>query len=113
MELNLAIHPITDIQFGARLALDGNTLTVNGEELRNLVLEDDAIENVAFDIARPGESCRAGPIFDVVEPRAKADGGSDFPGIIGPPTTAGIGTTHVLRRRGGFGPRRNEPRPVA
>jgi len=96
MQLTLAIHPITDIQFGARLALDGNTLTVSGEELRNLVLEDDAIENVAFEIARPGESCRAGPIFDVVEPRAKADGGSDFPGIIGAPTTAGLGTTHVL-----------------
>ena len=61
-----------------------------------MVLEDAAIESVAFDIARPGESCRAGPIFDVVEPRAKADGGSDFPGIIGPPTTAGMGTTHVL-----------------
>jgi hypothetical protein len=28
MELTLAIHPITDIQFGARLALDGNTLAV-------------------------------------------------------------------------------------
>src|SRR5512147_1626119 len=96
MQLTLAIHPITDIQFGARLALDGNTLTVNGEELRNLVLQDDAIGNVAFEIVRPGESCRAGPIFDVIEPRAKADGGSDFPGIIGPPTTAGMGTTHVL-----------------
>jgi glycine reductase len=96
MQLTLAVHPIIDIQFGARLALGGNTLTVNGEELRKLVLEDPAIDGVTFDIARPGESCRAGPIFDVVEPRAKAGGGSDFPGIIGPPTTAGMGTTHVL-----------------
>ena len=96
MQLTLAIHPIADIQFGAQLSLDGSTLTINAEELRSLVLEDPAIDNVTFDIARPGESCRAGPIFDVVEPRAKADGGSDFPGIIGAPTTAGIGTTHVL-----------------
>ena len=96
MQLTLAVHPITDIQFGARLSLDGSALTVDGEELRRLVLEDAAIDSVAFDIVRPGESCRAGPIFDVVEPRAKADGGSDFPGIIGAPTTAGIGTTHVL-----------------
>ena len=96
MQLTLAIHPIAEIKFGSQLALDGSTLTVNRYELRDLVLEDPAIDNVAFDIARPGESCRAGPIFDVVEPRAKADGGSDFPGIIGAPTTAGIGTTHVL-----------------
>src|SRR6185295_9699393 len=96
MQLTLAIHPITEVQFGSRLSLDGAALTVDREALRSLVLQDEAIENVAFDIVRPGESCRAGPIFDVVEPRAKADGGSDFPGIIGPPTTAGIGTTHVL-----------------
>ena len=96
MQLTLAVHPIADIQFGNRLSLEGSALTVDGEELRSLVLEDAAIDAVAFDIARPGESCRAGPIFDVVEPRAKADGGSDFPGIIGAPTTAGIGTTHVL-----------------
>ena len=96
MQLTLAVHPITDIQFGTRLSLDGSALTVDGEELRRLVLEDAAIDSVDFDIVRPGESCRAGPIFDVVEPRAKADGGSDFPGIIGAPTTAGIGTTHVL-----------------
>jgi len=96
MQLTLAVHPIADIQFGNRLSLDGSALTVDAEELRRLVLEDAAIDAVAFDIVRPGESCRAGPIFDVVEPRAKADGGSDFPGIIGAPTTAGIGTTHVL-----------------
>ena len=96
MQLTLAIHPITDIQFNARLSLEGTELMVDREALRSLVLEDDAIESVAFDIVRPGESCRAGPIFDVVEPRAKADGGSDFPGIIGAPTTAGLGTTHVL-----------------
>jgi len=96
MQLTLAIHPITDIQFGPQLALDDSTLTVNDEELRSLILQDPAIDHVSFDIARPGESCRAGPIFDVVEPRAKANGGSDFPGIIGAPTTAGLGTTHVL-----------------
>jgi len=96
MQLTLAFHPIADIQFDSQLSLDGTKLTVNREELRSLVLEDPAIDNVTFDIARPGESCRAGPIFDVVEPRAKADGVSDFPGIIGAPTTAGIGTTHVL-----------------
>jgi glycine reductase len=46
---------------------------------------------------QPGESCRAGPVFDIIEPRAKEpDSGPDFPGILGAPQTAGIGMTHVL-----------------
>ena len=97
MPLTLAIHPITEICFGKRLDLEGKRLVVDAAELSRLILEDGAIEAVDFQIARPGESCRAGPIFDIVEPRAKAPGGSpDWPGIIGPPQTAGSGTTHVL-----------------
>jgi len=97
MPLTLAIHPITEICFGKRLDLEGKRLVVDAAELSRLILEDGVIEAVDFQIARPGESCRAGPIFDIVEPRAKAPGGSpDWPGIIGPPQTAGSGTTHVL-----------------
>src|SRR5215467_14509604 len=97
MELTLAHHPITEIQFGSQTRLNGIVLVVDPEELRRVVLEDEFILNADFEIARPGESCRAGPVFDVIEPRAKAPGSSpDFPGILGPPTTAGIGTTHVL-----------------
>ena len=97
MPLTLAIHPITEICFGKRLDLEGKRLVVDAAELSRLILEDGAIEAVDFQIARAGESCRAGPIFDIVEPRAKAPGGSpDWPGIIGPPQTAGDGMTHVL-----------------
>jgi glycine reductase complex component B subunit alpha and beta len=97
MQLTLAQHSITQIQFGGQTRLDRSTLVIDPEELRQVVLEDDAIENVDFEIARPGESCRAGPIFDIVQPRAKAPGSSpDFPGILGPPLSAGMGTTHVL-----------------
>jgi glycine reductase len=97
MQLTLAQHPVTDIRFGQATHLDGSVLEVSESDLRALVLQDDALAGVDFAIARPGESCRAGPIFDVVEPRAKAPGaGTDFPGVIGAPATAGIGTTHVL-----------------
>ncbi|MET0500813.1 MAG: glycine/sarcosine/betaine reductase component B subunit [Candidatus Binatia bacterium] len=97
MQLTLAHHPITEIQFGTQTRLDGTTLVVDPAELRRRVLEDEAIENVDFEIARPGESCRAGPIFDIVQPRAKEPGSSpDFPGILGPPASAGMGTTHIL-----------------
>jgi glycine reductase len=98
MQLTLARHPISDIRFGDRARLEGTVLVIDPAELRPLVLQDENIISVDFEIVRPGESCRAGPIFDVLEPRAKAPGsGADFPGILGAPTTAGIGTTHVLK----------------
>ncbi len=98
MQLTLAYHPIDCIRFGDRLFLDGSELAVNEDELRAIVIEDPLLETVDFHIAAPGDSLRAGPIFDIVEPRAKAPGGSpDWPGILGAPQTAGSGTTHVLR----------------
>ena len=88
MPLTLAIHPITEIRFAERFLLDGTVVFVDIDELRRLVLEDSAIASVDFQIARPGESCRAGPVFDIVEPRAKSPGGSpDWPGILGAPET--------------------------
>ena len=97
MRLTLAIHRITAIRFGAATSLDGTTLVVDAKEFRRLVLEDPSLSSVEFEIVQPGESCRAGPVFDIIEPRAKApDSSPDFPGILGPPQTAGMGTTHVL-----------------
>src|SRR5574342_658637 len=97
MRLALAIHPVSEIRFDAKTGLDGTTLCASEDELRRVVLEDEAFAQVDFTIVCPGENCRAGPIFDIVEPRAKEPGGSpDWPGILGAPQTAGAGTTHVL-----------------
>jgi sarcosine reductase len=97
MQLTLARHPVTKICFGAPTRLEGPTLFVDTEELLRILLEDSALQHVTFEIVEPGESCRAGPVFDIVEPRAKGpDSSPDFPGILGPPQTAGFGTTHVL-----------------
>jgi glycine reductase len=98
MSLTLSIHPVTEIHFAETLRLEETVLIVDKDELRRLVVEDPAIESVDFEIVRAGESCRAGPIFDIVEPRAKVPGGSpDWPGILSAPQTAGFGTTHVLK----------------
>jgi glycine reductase complex component B subunit alpha and beta len=97
MHLTLARHPISEILFGAPTRIDGSRLNVDEDSLRDVLLQDDTLATVNFATARPGESCRAGPIFDVIEPRAKApEVGADFPGILGAPLTAGVGTTHVL-----------------
>jgi len=98
LELTLAIHQISDLRFGDSSHLDGSTLVVDQASLTILLLEDPRLQSVDMDIANPGETCRIGVVFDIIEPRAKASGaGSDYPGILGPITTAGKGTTHVLR----------------
>lgn len=98
MTLTLAVYSINEIVFGSSTKLQGSVVAVDKEELRNLLRDDVSIQSVDFEIARPGESCRAGPIFDIVEPRAKDTYGSpDWPGVLGAPQTAGRGTTHVLR----------------
>ncbi len=96
MQLTLATHPVTEIRFGTPTRLEGTTLYADTGELRQILLKDNCLRKVEFEIVRPGESCRAGPVFDIIEPRAKARGASpDFPGILGPPRTAGMGT-HIL-----------------
>ena len=97
MRLTLAKHPITDIRFGDATRLDGATLIVDQEEMRQHLLDDRRIQSVDIEIAKPGEPCRIGVVFDILEPRAKEPGtGSDFPGLLGPFAIAGQGTTHVL-----------------
>lgn len=97
MTLTIARYPITEISSGAATQLEGTKLRIDLNGLRRLVLEDQALTGVDFEIVRPGESCRAGPVFDIIEPRAKAAGSSpDFPGVLGAPQTAGSGTTLIL-----------------
>jgi glycine reductase len=98
MRLTLAFHTVSEIRFGAGTRLEGSVLIVDKDELCQLLLQDTRIETADFEIARPGESCRAGPVFDIVEPRAKEPGGNpDWPGVLGAPLTTGSGTTHVLQ----------------
>lgn len=97
MELTLNCYPVSEMHFGDSTRMNGTSLEVNADELRDLLLANGSLQSVDLEIVRPGENCRAGPVFDIIEPRAKMPGGSpDFPGILNLPTTAGIGTTHVL-----------------
>jgi glycine reductase len=98
MRLTLAYHTIADVQSGDTTHLDGPTLLVDQEALRQHLLEDRRLASVDVHIVRPGESCRFGVVYDILEPRAKEPGaGADFPGILGPIEAAGQGLTHVLK----------------
>jgi glycine reductase len=98
MQLTLAYHAISDMQFGAVTCLDGTTLHIDQAALHRYLLEDRRLAGLETDIVHPGESCRFGVVFDILEPRAKEPGsGPDFPGILGPMEAAGQGLTHVLQ----------------
>ncbi len=96
MKLELGNIHIKDIQFADFTKVDNGVLYVNKQELKNLVMEDENIKSVQFDLARPGEETRITPVKDVIQPRVKVEGGEYFPGTIGKVGTVGSGRTHVL-----------------
>lgn len=98
MRLTLAYHPVTAISFGAHTRLQGTSLEISQAELRQHLLQDRRLQQVDLAVVQPGEACRFGPVFDIVEPRAKdPDDGPDFPGIVDPIAMVGQGLTHVLQ----------------
>jgi len=98
MRLVLHVHQVRDVAFAGHTSLEDGVLSIDAEALRRHLLEaDDRLADIALDCAHPGERCRITSIADVVEPRAKLEGGVDFPGVLGPFQPAGLGTTTVLR----------------
>ena len=98
MRLEVGHIFIKDIQFGAESKIEDGVLYVSEEAVKEVVLEDEHIKSVKFDIARPGESVRITPFKDVIEPRVKVEGrGGIFPGVISKVDTVGEGKTYALK----------------
>ena len=98
MKLEMGHIFINDIQFGEVSKIENGVLYVAEEAVREIVLEDEKIKSVSFDIARPGESVRITPVKDVIEPRCKVEGkGGIFPGVIAKVDTVGSGKTYALK----------------
>jgi glycine reductase len=97
--LELGIFPITEIIEGNGNTYDDGVLTVDFAALRQLALSDTRLEEIDFEIVRPGDRVRITTVRDQVEPRVKVRGdGVAYPGFGGRPmTTVGSGRTHVLR----------------
>lgn len=97
MNLELRKVAIQDIRFDSESKIIDGCLYVDPKELEELVLEDSRVKSVSFDIARPGESVRIVPVKDVIEPRAKLEGGEVFPGLFREDMAeAGNGITYAL-----------------
>jgi len=98
LKLEVGYIQIRDILFADDPMVKDGVLYVNPKELEAMILEDEHLAAVSFDVARPGESVRITPVKDVIEPRAKVEGPGDiFPGIVTKVKTVGSGKTHVLR----------------
>jgi glycine reductase len=98
MRLTLAYHPVSELRFGNTTQLEGGLLQIDQEALRQHLLADPRLASVDFHVVRPGDACRFGVVFDILEPRAKAVGaGPDFPGILDAIAMVGQGTTHALQ----------------
>jgi len=96
MRLELRWSVVDDLAPGPATRLAGRRLEVDVDGLRALLAADLRLTGVRLDLVHPGERCRIGRVFDVVAPRAKLDGGEDFPGVVGGVTRAGQGTTLAL-----------------
>src|SRR2546428_12834390 len=96
MRLEMATTVVNDVRFSDRTRLDRGVLEIDREELKRLLLDDEAFADVSFAIARPGESARIIHVMDAAEPRWKPEPGSAFPTFVGAPRTVGEGLTHRL-----------------
>ncbi|MCP1109864.1 glycine/sarcosine/betaine reductase component B subunit [Ohessyouella blattaphilus] len=98
MKLEMGHINIKDVQFGSESKIADGVLYVSEDALRQVVLEDEKLKSVSFDIAKPGESVRITPVKDVIEPRVKVEGqGGIFPGVISKVGTVGSGKTYALK----------------
>ena len=68
MELEIINHDIDNMVFGDSTVLSGKELVIDHDELKEYLLEDRRIQDIDIQIAKPGESCRIGVVFDIIEP---------------------------------------------
>ncbi len=96
MRLEFRPAPVYRATFGASTRIHDGTLTIARDELRALLNGDRRLADVDIEIANPDEDCRITDIFDVFEPRFKANGGN-FPGVLERAARVGDGQTAVAR----------------
>ena len=75
--LAIGEFPVNTIEFGDRTGFDQGCLTLNREELHELISgRDRRVTGVAVHLCSPGESARIVCVKDVIEPRIKISGDS-------------------------------------
>ena len=80
-----------------RTYLQGQTLFVDLNELKQIIAADHRFSKIEIDIVHPGDPVRLINVLDVIEPRIKVEGGEAFPGWDGKMGVAGAGRTYALK----------------
>src|SRR5256886_6515770 len=96
MRLELRWCDVEELTAASATRLAGRRLEVDLDALRALLSSDARLTRIRLDLVHPDERCRIGRVFDVIAPRAKVDGGEDFPGVLGRVARAGHGRTLAL-----------------
>ncbi|HEX2229231.1 MAG TPA: glycine/sarcosine/betaine reductase component B subunit [Candidatus Binatia bacterium] len=97
MLLELADFPVSRLRIAQPFGYEAAVLTVDPDELTDLLRQDQRIDDVSFDVVHPGDQVRITGIRDIVEPRVKVTGqGQVFPGTLTPVQPVGSGRTHRL-----------------
>src|SRR2546426_9841055 len=103
MRLELRWSDVDELVAAPATRLAGKRLEVDLDALRALLSADARLTGIRLDLVHPGDCCRIGRVFDVIAPRAKLDGGEDFPGVLGGVARAGHGRTLALAGVAGGG----------
>lgn len=98
MELELLDYLLTELRWGERTVLDGNSLSLSVADLEQQIKDLPAGVHIDYELARPGESKRIVHVLDTVLPIAKLTGSNlTFPGFDGPAELIGHGCTVRLK----------------
>lgn len=96
-KLEIGEFRVDEVHFGSQTIWQDGILTVDREALCTELQNPEFFEDIAVDLARPGDSVRIIHVLDTLEPRVKvSDQKSTFPGFTGPPYAAGKGQTNRL-----------------
>lgn len=96
--LEIARYTVEEVIPGSMTELKNHVLSIDTDSLRAEILDPRFFSDIEIHIVRPGEDVRVIHAIDVVEPRLRISApGSDFPGMLSPPSTAGGGRTNALK----------------
>jgi glycine reductase complex component B subunit alpha and beta len=88
---------VRELVWGSATRLDGQTLVVDAEAVRELARREGAVADVALEVAYPGDSARILHVLDALPAMVKVAGpGGVFPGFLADPIPSGHGRLHRL-----------------
>lgn len=98
MKLTRQYFDVKDVAWGDKTSFGNNVLTICKEELKDQVRSlFKAVEDIDFEIVKPGENTRVIHILDTLQPMYKVSGeGVQYSGYFGSPETVGDGVTNLL-----------------